>query len=43
VGEGDVEKGAKAELTAVDDDDGQVDAGGNGAVSEAKMRTEIWL
>lgn len=38
----DVKKGAKTKLTAVNDDDGKVDAGGNGAVSaEIIMRTDF--
>jgi hypothetical protein len=33
VDKGDVKKCSETELAAMDDDDGQVDAGGNGAVS----------
>ncbi len=36
MGKGDVKKCAESKLAAVDDDDGQVDAGGNGAVSATK-------
>jgi hypothetical protein len=39
VGEGDVEKGAKAEAMAVDDDDGEVDAGSDSAVSAETINT----